>query len=77
MSLNDKNNRNVNDGEIINDDKYNVEIANDFTIPTIKSDEVNVDEPITGYTAGLITRDLVSMGEEMLANQDHNKKTKK
>lgn len=62
--------------EILNDDKYNVEIAQDITIPTISSNPIDVKDTITGYTAGLITRDLVSKGEEIIKNRYKKKNNK-
>ncbi|MDF2699459.1 MAG: hypothetical protein K0Q49_1015 [Haloplasmataceae bacterium] len=59
---------------IVNEDKYNVELGKDFTINAIPENLVEQHKDITGYTAGLITRDLVTMGEQMISN---NKKENK
>ncbi|QVK18694.1 hypothetical protein KHQ81_02995 [Mycoplasmatota bacterium] len=60
--------------EVLNDNKYNVEIAQDFSIPNVSSHIIDVNQPIIGYTAGLITRDLVSQGEKIAAEKYKNKK---
>jgi len=61
-------------GDIVNEDKFNVEVAKDFTVPIIASQLINAYQPLTGYTAGLITRDLVTKGEEMAVNKYNNEK---
>ncbi len=60
--------------EIVNHDKFNVEVAKDFSIPDVTIDTVDSKQPVTGYTAGLITRDLVSMGEKMMEKEKNPKK---
>ncbi len=73
--MDDKRDKDIEKSEIINDEKYSVEVAKDFTIQSIPNQLIDVDKEITGYTAGLITRDLVSRGEEIV--KDKNNKQKK
>ena len=58
---------------IINQEKYQVELGNDVTIPVVGQNLVEQHKDITGYTAGLITKDLVAMGEQMMMNKNKNK----
>lgn len=43
-----------------------VEMGEDITILEIPKNLVQQHKDITGYTGGLITRDLVKMGEEII-----------
>ncbi len=63
--------------EVINDDKYNVEVAKDFTIPIIPSNVIDVNQPINGYTAGFMTRELIKIGENIVKEQQKNNNEKK
>ncbi len=51
--------------EVINDKDYHVEVAEDFTIPELPSDIID-NNLATGYTAGIITHDLVERGERIM-----------
>ncbi|HEY8364125.1 MAG TPA: hypothetical protein VIK84_01020 [Haloplasmataceae bacterium] len=49
--------------EIINDEKYHVEIANDFTIPMITNQLIEVNRQFTGLTTGFIPREFDTTDE--------------
>lgn len=59
--------------EVINDKDYHVEVAEDFTIPVLPNSFVDVNST-TGYTSGLITRNLVELGEDMIKKRKENQK---